>query len=229
MTRRRTFTHLDVLTTGVDEGWAERETDPTKIDWAPRQAAAAIPFRLFNGRPVNPCEKTRIRYGRNQMGRWGETLMGDALVIAYRYGLIRFLLMIERDDGNGWAVPGGHAENGETGTDAALRELTEETGLAANPAIACPLLPRYIPDPRASDEAWAVTIPVRIDLGMINDLPAVAGGDDARRAAWILASSYYDLTQSLQSRFDGIVFKAHRSMLRDFLRIPGSPAGSLTE
>ena len=36
------FTHPDVLTKGVAEGWADPETDPTKIDWTARQAAAVI-------------------------------------------------------------------------------------------------------------------------------------------------------------------------------------------
>jgi hypothetical protein len=41
----RTYTHPDVLTIGVRDGWADPQTDPTRIDWAARQATAAIPFR----------------------------------------------------------------------------------------------------------------------------------------------------------------------------------------
>ena len=38
----RTFTHPDVLTAGVAEGWAEPETDPARIDWPARQGADPV-------------------------------------------------------------------------------------------------------------------------------------------------------------------------------------------
>jgi ADP-ribose pyrophosphatase len=156
----RTYTHPDVFDLGVTQGWAEAETDPTCIDWTGRKARAAIPFEVIDGRPVNPCEKTGITRGRNEMGFWGEQKMADALVTANLLGT-RYLLMIERGDGYGWAVPGGHVEDGETGLDAAVRELAEETGLDArwrSFTVFHEMPPRYVPDPRSSDEAWAVTI-----------------------------------------------------------------------
>ena len=189
----KTYTHPDVFTLGVAEGWAEAEADPTRIDWTERQARAAIPFDVIGGRPVNPCEKTGVTRGRNEMGFWGEQQMADALVAVTLCGT-RYLLMIERGDGYGWAVPGGHVEPGEPAMFAAIRELAEETGLALFGGETFltletfrALAPRYVPDPRASDEAWAVTIPVRIDLGTRGTLPAVTGGDDARRAEWVPA------------------------------------------
>jgi ADP-ribose pyrophosphatase len=212
----RIWTHPDVFTSGVAEGWAEAETDPTRIDWAARQAAAAIPFRVVNGRPVNPRAVTGIRHGRNEMGYWGETLMADALVTVTCAGM-RHLLMVEREDGYGWAVPGGHVEPGETGTTAAVRELAEETSLVVSPGSAVAMAARYVPDPRASDEAWAVTIPVRIDLGNRAGLPAVTGGDDARRARWLPAASYRHLTAALDLAYQGRVFAAHTAMLAKFL------------
>jgi NUDIX domain len=108
----------------VAEGWAEAETDPARIDWAERQARAAIPFEVIDGRPVNPCEKTGTTRGRNEMGCWGEQQMADALVTCTCHGT-RYLLMIERSDGYGWAVPGGAVEPGETGLQAAVREPAE--------------------------------------------------------------------------------------------------------
>jgi hypothetical protein len=80
--------------------------------------------------------------------------------------------------------------------------------------------PRYVPDPRASDEAWAVTWPVHIDLGEVADrgaLPAVLGDDDARRAEWIPAYNYPQLAEHLDRFFGGRVFAAHVAMLDDFL------------
>ncbi len=222
----RSYTHPDVFTLGVAEGWAEAETDPARIDWPARQAAAAIPFGVTGGRPVNPCEKTAIRYGRNEMGRWGETLMADALVtVTLPPFAARYLLMVERDDGYGWAVPGGHVEPGESGTAAAVRELAEETGLAV-PAEACRALPpQYVPDPRASDEAWVVTVPVHIGLGPQTELPAVAGGDDARCVVWIPADTYGALVTALGRGYGGQVFAAHANMLAGFFTgLTDSPA-----
>ena len=214
----RTYTHPDVFTLGVAEGWAEAETDPARIDWPARQAAAAIPFEVIDGRPVNPCEKTAVRHGRNEMGYWGETLMADALVTFTCAGA-RYLLMVERDDGYGWALPGGHAEPGESGAQAAARELAEETALTVTPELCRAQSPRYVPDPRASDEAWAITIPVHIDLGggPADTLPEVTGGDDARLADWIRADSYEHLTANLAQVYEGDVFAAHVGMLREFL------------
>jgi ADP-ribose pyrophosphatase len=219
VTTARDWTHPDVLTLGPDQGWAETETDPTRIDWAERQARAAIPFQVIDGRPVNPCEKTGITRGRNEMGFWGEQQMADALVTVTLCGT-RYLLMIERGDGYGWAVPGGHVEPGETGLQAAVRELAEETGLDAHGwpfTVFREMPPRYVPDPRSSDEAWAVTIPVHIDLGDRGAAPAVNGGDDARRAEWIPADSYDQLRRDLARHFGGRVFAAHVAMLAEFL------------
>jgi len=215
----RIYTHPDVFTLGVAEGWAEAETDPTRIDWPGRQGRAAIPFDVIDGRPLNPCEKTGIRYGRNEMGFWGEQQMADALVTVTFGGGNRHLLMVERGDGYGWAVPGGHVEPGETGLEAAIRELAEETGLTVTPEACQATPPRYVPDPRSSDEAWAVTVPVHIsiDLGKNDTLPEVTGGDDARRAVWIPASTYDQLTAKLDGWYRGQVFAAHVAMLRDFL------------
>jgi 8-oxo-dGTP pyrophosphatase MutT (NUDIX family) len=211
------YTDPSVLTTGIAEGWAEPEADCTRIDWPPRQAAAAIPFKVINGRPVNPCATPRVRRGRNQLGRWGENLMAD-LVVTLVYRGVRHLLMVERGDSLGWAVPGGKVEAGETGLQAAIRELLEETGYRIDPGLCQPRTPRYVDDPRGSREAWAVTCLVTAGLGEVAALPGVTGGDDARRAAWIPASDYHGLETALRlDHRGGTVFTAHRDMLREHL------------
>jgi ADP-ribose pyrophosphatase YjhB (NUDIX family) len=213
------FTDISVLTTGVADGWADPEEDPALIDWPPRQGRAVIWFDVDGGRPVSPAgHATTVRRGRNRLGRWGENPAADAIVTATCAG-VRHLLMVDRDDDNGWAVPGGMAEPGENGVVTALRELAEETGLVIEDPALCRRLPaRIVPDPRASDEAWAVTWPVLVDLGDVDELPAVAGADDARRAAWIPARDYECLSRALLLDHDGgQVFPAHVAMLADVL------------
>jgi 8-oxo-dGTP pyrophosphatase MutT (NUDIX family) len=213
------YTHPSVFTQGIEEGWADPEEDPALIDWDARQPAAAIHFDVdVDGRPISPFAPSAVARGRNRLGRWGENLMADALVTA-TYAGVRRVLLVRRDDGLGWAAPGGSAEPGETGTETALRELAEETSLViTDPSLCKPWPARHVDDPRASDEAWAVTLAVRIDLGTVPVLPDVAGGDDAAAAAWVPARDYPQLEASLKLDHDGgSVFKAHAAMLRQLL------------
>jgi 8-oxo-dGTP pyrophosphatase MutT (NUDIX family) len=48
----------------------------------------------------------------------------------------KFLLLLRQDhkpQGNTWGVPAGKIENGETSTEATLREIYEETGYSGKP------------------------------------------------------------------------------------------------
>src|SRR5437868_9223724 len=108
-----TFTHPDVFTRGVTEGWAETEADPTRLDWPERRARAAIPFEVVDGRPVSPLPTTGVRYGRNELGHWGEQQAADAIVLASGPAGHRWVALIERADGHGWALPGGYVDLGE--------------------------------------------------------------------------------------------------------------------
>lgn len=219
-----TYTHPDVLTTGVRDGWADPETDPTRIDWAPRQAAAAIGFELVDGRPVNPCDTPPIRYGRGELGHWGEALAADAIVTITDRHSHRWLLMIERGDSHGWALPGGMVEPQEDLGDAAVRELIEETGLDVGDAEWTPLPARYVEDPRGTCESWTLTAPSRVHLGTCDpaDFPPVTGADDARHAAWVRADSYPQLVDDVATRYGGAVFHAHRALLTDVLGSQGT-------
>lgn len=212
MTAAGEYTHPSVLD-GIAAGaaWADPEMDPTRIDWPARQSRAAIAFQVVDGRPVNPGESTAVRHGRNELGHWGEQVCADALVSATDHDGHRWIVMVERGDGHGWALPGGYVDPGESPADAAVRELAEETGLSVATTWTAEAA-RYVPDPRASDEAWMVTVLAHTDLGVLAERPAVTGTDDARRAAWVRADTYTDLTAQLRAH-DGTVFPAHHAML----------------
>lgn len=155
----------------------------------------------------------------------GENLMADA-IITLTAGSMRALLMVQRSDDGSWAVPGGHVDPGESGLHAALRELAEETGLEV-PEEACTVMPaRRVPDPRETPDAWAVTIPVRADLGIVRTLPEVRGADDAVRAEWVHAEDYGALCRHLALHGDRL-FTAHEPMLREILGRQGPAEGRM--
>lgn len=213
------YTHPDTPTIGVAQGWADRETDPTTINWPQRQKHALIPYDVIDGQPISPFPGATWPRGRGQLGRWGENPMADAVVLAEPGNGERWILLIQRgqpgENGHGtWALPGGSIDPGESPAAAARRELEEETGLSVSEGWTLGT-PRHVPDPRASDQAWAVTVPsfVRLDY-----LPLVlAPATDAIRAEWVLATNMQTLREQLADRFGGTVFTAHENLLTDIL------------
>lgn len=213
------------IAAGAD--WAEPIMDPTEIDWPQRQARAAIPVTVVDGRPVIPGPSTGVHRGRNHLGHWGEMQCADAIVLVTHVPMMRrlvgqirrWILLIERGDGHGWAIPGGKLDAGETAIAGAVRELEEETGLVLRSATWTAAPARLVDDPRASDEAWMVTTPVIAEIRTDGSagLPAVKGADDARRAEWLPADSYEVLCAALDVWFGGTVFRAHREMLAAIL------------
>lgn len=184
--------------------------DPTKINWAERQADAWLPFEVYKGRPICPDDWTVIegKRGRNDMRLWGENKCADALVTCTYRG-VRYVLLVERADGLGWAMPGGGVEPGQTAYIAAQRELAEETGLVVSWAIQWVQdAPRWVPDPRGSMEAWAVTVVARCDLGTVDALPEVHPADgENRRVEW-------KPIKYMRTGLDlGLIFPAHREIL----------------
>lgn len=160
---------------------------------------------------------------------FGQIEMADAIVTCSYQSCPRWLLLVERQDSHGWAVPGGHIDPCDhSALEAALRELYEETGLVLSrgggrvmltrdhEVAVTGLETRHVPDPRETDDAWAVTTPVVFDLGHLEALPAVAGADDAKSAVWVPARSFAELEENLAS-VSGAVFAAHVDMLKEML------------
>lgn len=194
-----------------------RIEDPRLIDWPARQAMAAVPFHVFDGLPMNPMLHVDLLDGRGELWHWGEAVCSDAIVFADLTPGNRHILLIERGDGHGWALPGGGLDAGETAIDGCVRELAEETGLqVTTDQVGQMLRPRVVPDPRAGVNAWMVTIPGVIHLDQI---APVDGMDDATDAAWFPANSWGELVEAINQRPGGKVFAAHVSLLRESLEM----------
>lgn len=115
--------------------------------------------------------------------QWGEGpfLTADALVQVGDH-----ILLVERGDDGGLALPGGFLNKNETFLQGAIRELKEETRLKVPvPVLKGSIKKRQVfDDPHRSTRARIVTEAFHFHL--INDttLPEVRGSDDARRAFW---------------------------------------------
>lgn len=106
---------------------------------------------------------------------------GDVIVFTLQRGHAQVLL-VERKFApfqGKLAFPGGFVDAGEELADAALRELREETGVSATPAIFSQLGAYGVSnrDPRG-DTVSVVFIAIQTELG------EVCAGDDAAAAVW---------------------------------------------
>src|ERR1041385_2547102 len=90
---------------------------------APTSQAAAAGAHGNCGSMAQPASQDR----RNQGPRGPIPTWYFALVVVRRGH--RFLLTQERKYGATWSIPGGRVEAGESLTDAAIREVLEETGV----------------------------------------------------------------------------------------------------
>lgn len=195
-------------------------TDPRSVDWPARQRVARIPFQVVDGLPVNPVHP-ELPDGQGELRHYGERPCADVAVLV-TVGGVRWLLMGKRDDGHGWALPGGGLDPGETDLAGGLRELHEEASLLIDPAGPGVTVSvdgaRYVPDPRAARNAWMVTTLVVVDLGERENFPGAVAGSDLERVAWFPARPLAVLEASI-GRIEpgGRLFFSHRAMLTDLL------------
>lgn len=85
-----------------------------------------------------------------------------------------------------WAFPGGFMNMEETAEECAVRELKEETGLTVNQIQQIGAYSKVDRDPRERTVSIAY-------LAIVDAPTAVAGMDDAVKAAWFPLSSLPDL------------------------------------
>lgn len=108
-------------------------------------------------------------------------LAADVVALGFD-GSELFVLLIQRQNepfAGSWALPGGFVEPSESAEQAALRELTEETGLTDVSVEQLHTLSQPGRDPRG----WVVSVAHLALLRMADHPPAA--GDDARRAEWV--------------------------------------------
>lgn len=137
------------------------------------EVLAKLGFELdIYSRPLHPWFFDMIEHpgigvvtGKGFYWNWGPNYTADPIVI--RHDLDEpHVLLIERSDGTGWALPGGFVDSGESSPDAALREASEETGIDIR-AFRHNMQPVYkgpLADLRVTANAWPETTAFRIDL-----------------------------------------------------------------
>jgi len=108
------------------------------------------------------------------------------------------LLLIEREDGRGWALPGGVVEENETVEDAVVREVQEETNAIWPEGFELRMF-RVFSEPGRDPRGPTISVAF---YGVVPDRVHVRGGDDARRAEWVrdwevrtLAFDHKDIAQ----------------------------------
>lgn len=110
---------------------------------------------------------------------WGPNRTADSVVITTEQR--PRIALIERKDTGELALPGGFEDPGESGTEAALRELQEEAGLTLHPEDGTIIYEGPVADRRATAHAWPETTAI---LFRVPEAMPLKEGDDARKADW---------------------------------------------
>ena len=148
-------------------------------------------LREFAGKEEYAGLATEARFIREGRARWAGApwppifVTVDAVVLANGH-----VLLVERGRLPGkslWALPGGFVDAAEKIEAAMLRELAEETAIeVATEKIARSIrAARVFDEPCRSARGRTITHAFLVVLEGREELPKVAGGDDAARAFWL--------------------------------------------
>ncbi|MCL2503794.1 MAG: NUDIX hydrolase [Coriobacteriia bacterium] len=124
-------------------------------------------------------------------------------VVCCGSGDARKVLLVRRGSdpcSGSWALPGGFVDEGEKPTEAAQRELAEETGLTWEGPFASV---GTFADPGRDSRGWTVSAAYLVDIGE-KELET-APDDDAVEARWFLVS---ELPTALAFDHDRIITEA---------------------
>jgi ADP-ribose pyrophosphatase YjhB (NUDIX family) len=156
--------------------------------------------------------------------KWGPNHACDALVTRFNVdqNCIEFIA-IKRQDSGEWALPGGFQEEDENPEETAKREFGEEVcrvrdskmldSLFANSRV---VYEGIVLDPRSTDNSWIETKCFLVfidDQKLAEELP-IRGGDDAKRARWIVANDRSDEFTRMYANHRDIVLGASQMITR---------------
>jgi 8-oxo-dGTP diphosphatase len=112
----------------------------------------------------------------------------DAVIFRKSAGGNELLLIKRKNDPfkGKWALPGGFVDEGEDLTDAAKRELQEETGIVVESLQQLGAFGKPGRDPRSHTVSVAYT-------GFANDNSEAVGTDDADEARWFSVAALPEL------------------------------------
>ncbi|GAB2022398.1 NUDIX hydrolase [Pseudolactococcus yaeyamensis] len=143
----------------------------------------------------------------------------DNVIFAYNPVTNRVnLLLIQRKahpDLHHWALPGGFLDKTEDTTQAAIREVFEETHLQIDPKLVNQL--KTIATPGRDPRGWVVTV---AHLVYLPNFPQTQAGDDAARAQWF---DFSVNSETHQLQIDGIPEQQlafdHATILKSALQV----------
>lgn len=137
------------------------------------------------GRPLHPWVDRRntLPDGKDTFYHWGPNYTVDPIVMTDEEN--PSILLVRRQDNGLMALPGGFVDGNESASQAAGRELMEETGLVAPNASPISIYSGPVDDYRSTRHTWPETTAM---LWCIPTQQVVEGGDDAKEATWVRLS-----------------------------------------
>lgn len=165
------------------------------------------------GRPLHPWFRTMLTnpsigvvLGKGAYWNWGPNYTADPIVIQNDH-----ILLVRREDTGLWSLPGGHVDPGETASEAAPREVAEETGIhIPNGVEGTVVYEGPVVDLRVTANAWPETTAIVYRLPAAENLPTPTPQPGETTAAeWVPLNVV---------EAEGTLFGSHRFLLKQALK-----------